>query len=124
GFGGTNAHVVLEEAPAPAQDAAAPEERAWSILPLSARHPDALPELAAGIRGELAGENGPAVALPDLGHTLAHRRQHLPHRLSVVHSSRASLDEALAAVQRGEAHPRVVQDRARDAESRRLVWVF
>ncbi|MFD8439214.1 amino acid adenylation domain-containing protein [Streptomyces microflavus] len=124
GFGGTNAHVVLEEAPAPAQDAAAPEERAWSILPLSARHPDALPELAAGIRGELAGENGPAVALPDLGHTLAHRRQYLPHRLSVVHSSRASLDEALAAVQRGEAHPRVVQDRARDAESRRLVWVF
>nr|MDT0525396.1 acyltransferase domain-containing protein [Streptomyces sp. DSM 41633] len=97
---------------------------AWSILPLSARHPDALPELAAGIRGELAGENGPAVALPDLGHTLAHRRQHLPHRLSVVYSSRASLDEALAAHQRGEPHPRVVQERSRDAEARRLVWVF
>ncbi|MGA6174513.1 amino acid adenylation domain-containing protein [Streptomyces sp. NPDC012600] len=124
GFGGTNAHVVLEEAPAPAREAEASEERAWSILPLSARHPDALPELAAGIRGELAGENGPAVALPDLGHTLAHRRQHLPHRLSVVYSSRASLDEALAAHQRGEPHPRVVQERSRDAEARRLVWVF
>ncbi|MYX17926.1 amino acid adenylation domain-containing protein [Streptomyces sp. SID8374] len=124
GFGGTNAHVVLEEAPPLPQDSAPSTERAWSILPLSARHPEALPELAAGIRAELAGENGPAVALPDLGHTLAHRRQHLPHRLSVVHSSRASLDEALAALQRGEAHPRVVQDRARDAEARRLVWVF
>ncbi|MFH8375550.1 amino acid adenylation domain-containing protein [Streptomyces cyaneofuscatus] len=123
GFGGTNAHVVLEEAPAPAHEAA-PAARAWSILPLSARHPDALPELAAGIRAELAGENGPAVALPDLGHTLAHRRQHLPHRLSVVHTSRASLDEALAAHLRGETHPRIVQDRARDAEARRLVWVF
>ncbi|MFJ9048446.1 amino acid adenylation domain-containing protein [Streptomyces bacillaris] len=132
GFGGTNAHVVLEEAPQPAQETAQesaeatdpPAERAWSILPLSARHPDALPELAAGIRAELAGENGPPVALPDLGHTLAHRRQHLPHRLSVVHTSRASLDEALAAHARGESHPRIVQDRARDAEARRLVWVF
>ncbi|MEU0161715.1 amino acid adenylation domain-containing protein [Streptomyces sp. NPDC006261] len=124
GFGGTNAHVVLEEAPPPAQAAASPAEQACSILPLSARHPDALPELAAGIRGELAGDNGPAVALPDLGHTLAHRRQHLPHRLSVVYTSRASLDEALAAHQRGEAHPRVVQDRAREAEARSLVWVF
>ncbi|MFJ9977866.1 non-ribosomal peptide synthetase/type I polyketide synthase [Streptomyces cyaneofuscatus] len=123
GFGGTNAHVVLEEAPAPAHDAA-PAARSWSILPLSARHPDALPELAAGIRAELAGENGPAVALSDLGHTLAHRRQHLPHRLSVVHTSRASLDEALAAHLRGESHPRIVQDRARDAEVRSLVWVF
>ncbi|MEU0919303.1 amino acid adenylation domain-containing protein [Streptomyces cyaneofuscatus] len=124
GFGGTNAHVVLEEAPPPPADEAAPATRAWSILPLSARHPDALPELAAGIRAELAGENGPAVALSDLGHTLAHRRQHLPHRLSVVHTSRASLDEALAAHLRGESHPRIVQDRARDAEARRLVWVF
>ncbi|MEQ4607348.1 ketoacyl-synthetase C-terminal extension domain-containing protein [Streptomyces cavourensis] len=117
GFGGTNAHVVLEEAPQPAQEpaqeptqetgeeTAPPAERAWSILPLSARHPDALRELADGIRAELAGENGPPVALPDLGHTLAHRRQHLPHRLAVVHTSRASLDEALAAHARGESHP-------------------
>ncbi|ARI51098.1 non-ribosomal peptide synthetase [Streptomyces sp. S8] len=124
GFGGTNAHVVLEEAPQPVRETAPPAGRAWSILPLSARHPDALPELAAGIGAELAGENGPPVALPDLGHTLAHRRQHLPHRLSVVHTSRASLDEALAAHARGESHPRIVQDRARDAEARRLVWVF
>lgn len=110
GFGGTNAHVVLEEAPEPppdirpvASDASA--GRRWSILPLSARNPDALAEMAAGIRGELAGDDGPAVALDDLGHTLAHRRQHLPERLSVAYTSRASLDEALAAHERGEAHP-------------------
>ncbi|NEC17559.1 acyltransferase domain-containing protein, partial [Streptomyces parvus] len=58
------------------------------------------------------------------GHTLAHRRQHLPERLAVVHSSRASLDEALAAHERGEPHPRVVHGRARDAADRKLVWVF
>ncbi|MFI7086149.1 amino acid adenylation domain-containing protein [Streptomyces anulatus] len=135
GFGGTNAHVVLEEAPEPppgirpvesvesvASDSSA--GRRWSILPLSARNPDALAEMAARIRGELAGDDGPAVALDDLGHTLAHRRQHLPERLSVAYTSRASLDEALAAHERGEAHPRVVHGRARDAADRRLVWVF
>ncbi|MFB8139761.1 non-ribosomal peptide synthetase/type I polyketide synthase [Streptomyces parvus] len=128
GFGGTNAHVVLEEAPPPLPPgpgkAAASGGRRWSILPLSARRPEALAEMAAGIRAELAGDNGPAVALDDLGHTLAHRRQHLPERLSVVHSSRASLDEALAAHERGEPHPRVVHGRARDAADRTLVWVF
>ncbi|MCT6779275.1 amino acid adenylation domain-containing protein [Streptomyces sp. CS7] len=127
GFGGTNAHVVLEEAPPqmpPAPGNAASTGRRWSILPLSARRPDALPEMAAGIRSELAGDNGPAVALDDLGHTLAHRRQHLPERLAVVHTSRASLDEALAAHERGEPHPRVLHGRARDAADRGLVWVF
>ncbi|MFD5693862.1 non-ribosomal peptide synthetase/type I polyketide synthase [Streptomyces rubiginosohelvolus] len=127
GFGGTNAHVVLEEAPPPLPPDpgnAASAGRRWSILPLSARRPDALAEMAAGIRAELAGDNGPAVALDDLGHTLAHRRQHLPERLAVVHSSRASLDEALAAHERGEPHPRVVHGRALDAADRKLVWVF
>ncbi|MFJ9918243.1 amino acid adenylation domain-containing protein [Streptomyces rubiginosohelvolus] len=128
GFGGTNAHVVLEEAPPPLPPdlgiAAASSGRRWSILPLSARRPDALAEMAAGLRAELAGDNGPAVDLDDLGHTLAHRRQHLPERLAVVHTSRASLDEALAAHERGEPHPRVVHGRARDAADRGLVWVF
>ncbi|MFE4453081.1 amino acid adenylation domain-containing protein [Streptomyces sp. NPDC056796] len=126
GFGGTNAHVVLEEAPpAPPETCPAPAaRRSWSLLPLSARNPDALKEMAGGIRGELAGDNGPAVALDDLGHTLAHRRQHLPERLSVVYSSRALLEEALAAHERGETHPGVVHGRARDAADRKLAWVF
>ncbi|KDR63812.1 MULTISPECIES: non-ribosomal peptide synthetase/type I polyketide synthase [Streptomyces] len=136
GFGGTNAHIVLEEPPvrpaAPgrrtaremAEETARPEGPGWSILPLTARHPDALAEVAAGIRRELDGGNGARPTLADLGHTLAHRRQHLETRLSVVHSSRASLAEALDAHLRGEPHPRVVQGRRLEPEDRRLVWVF
>ncbi|MFI5770551.1 amino acid adenylation domain-containing protein [Streptomyces sp. NPDC051658] len=124
GFGGTNAHVVLEQAPDRDAPPAAPGERAWNLLPLTAHVPEALPELASGIRRELAGVHGPGVSLPDLGHTLAHRRQHLESRLSVVYSSRAGLDEALAAFQRGEPHPGVVHGRQLEAEQRGLVWVF
>ncbi|MFD5182819.1 amino acid adenylation domain-containing protein [Streptomyces sp. NPDC058372] len=144
GFGGTNAHIVLEEPPRPAppaahvratepgrtaeprlpQEAGPPAAPGWSILPLTARHPDALPEVAAGIRRELDGGHGSPASLADLGHTLAHRRQHLESRLSVVHSSRESLAEGLDAYLRGEPHPRVVHGRRLEPADRRLVWVF
>ncbi|MFJ4923687.1 amino acid adenylation domain-containing protein [Streptomyces sp. NPDC088725] len=152
GFGGTNAHVLLEEAPtAESRYPQAPEPEAGSeaaagrttaevpgcaaaadraalsgctILPLTARDPAVLPELAEGIRRELAGENGPEVSLADLGHTLAHRRQHLESRLSVVYSTRAELDAAIAAYLRGEPHPRVLLDQRRERAQRRMAWVF
>ncbi|MFD0399595.1 amino acid adenylation domain-containing protein [Kitasatospora sp. NPDC127121] len=119
GFGGTNAHVLLEEAPSAGPAAPAPQP-ACTVLPLSAKDAAGLPELAAGIRRELAA----GVPLADLGHTLAHRRQHLPERLAVVYSTQDDLDEALAAHERGEAHPRVLQGRARERQQRRLAWVF
>lgn len=112
GFGGTNAHVLLEEPPRP--DPAAPVAGpVRSVLPLSTKDTAALPELADAVRQELAG----GTSLADLGHTLAHRRQHLPERLGVVYSTREDLAEALAAYARGEEHPRVVQGRARNAGS-------
>ncbi|WP_327271190.1 amino acid adenylation domain-containing protein [Streptomyces sp. NBC_01224] len=124
GFGGTNAHVVLEQAPEREAQPTAPGERSWNLLPLTARTPDALPELAAGIRGELAGVQGSEVSLPDLGYTLARRRQHLESRLCVVYSSRPDLDEGLAAFLRDEPHPRVIHGSQLDVEQRGLVWVF
>ncbi|MCW2915045.1 MAG: amino acid adenylation enzyme/thioester reductase family protein [Actinomycetia bacterium] len=126
GFGGTNAHVLLEEAPvlcSPGGRPAGPRP-GYTILPLTARDPVVFPELVKGIRQELAGVDGTAVSLSDLGYTLAHRRQHLESRLSIVYSSRASLDEGLAAYLGGEAHPHVLLDQQRDGRQRRLVWVF
>ncbi|MEU0517745.1 amino acid adenylation domain-containing protein [Streptosporangium sp. NPDC006007] len=126
GFGGTNAHVLLEEAPVRdnGDRPAAAAKPGYNILPLTARDPAALPELVRGIRQELAGAGGSPVSLTDLGHTLAHRRQHLESRLSVVYSSRESLDERLAEYLRGETHPHLLLDQQRDGRRRRLVWVF
>ncbi|WP_030226717.1 non-ribosomal peptide synthetase/type I polyketide synthase [Actinoalloteichus caeruleus] len=123
GFGGTNAHVLLEEAPVRASGVERSTPGEFGILPLTARDPEALPELAGNIRAELAREHEP-VSLADLGHTLARRRQHLEHRLSVVYSSRESLQDRLAEFARGEAHPHLLVDQCRDAGDRRLAWVF
>ncbi|AXG79018.1 non-ribosomal peptide synthetase/type I polyketide synthase [Streptomyces paludis] len=139
GFGGTNAHVLLEAAPprtgpeagetAAAGSAVARDVlsgvSAYSVLPLTTRDPELLPEAAARLRQQLSGSvPGPAASLTDIAYTLARRRQHLESRLSVVYDSRASLEEALDAYLRGEAHPRVVAGRRLEDRQRRLVWVF
>ncbi|WP_079248388.1 HSAF biosynthetic non-ribosomal peptide synthetase/polyketide synthase [Lysobacter antibioticus] len=129
GFGGTNAHVLLEEAPARAPRATTADDSAgraaggYNVLPLSARDASVLPALAAGIARELDREGDEAVDLRDLGYTLAHRRQHLESRLSIVYDSRESLRERLAAFAAGEAHPHLVADERR-ATPPKLAWVF
>ncbi|MFF0578131.1 non-ribosomal peptide synthetase/type I polyketide synthase [Streptosporangium saharense] len=123
GFGGTNAHVLLEEAPPRPErepETVRPRGARHTILPLTARDPQALPELVRGVRQELAA----GVSADDLGYTLARRRQHLETRLSVVYSSPESLDERLADYLRGEQGPYVLQDQRREGPRPELVWVF
>ncbi|WP_438001783.1 type I polyketide synthase [Sorangium sp. So ce185] len=102
GLSGTNAHIVVEEAPPPPAAEAAPAGRAV-LLPLSARDPAALRALAAAYREPIAA--APSAALADLAYTAGARRAHFEHRLAVVGASGGEIDAALAAVVRGEAHP-------------------
>ncbi|WP_297921924.1 non-ribosomal peptide synthetase/type I polyketide synthase [Metallibacterium sp.] len=79
GVGGTNAHVILEEAPAaPARGLG----RRLSLLPLSARNGAALQCRADGLANALARADAPA--LPDVAYTLALGRQPMPVRGFVV----------------------------------------
>jgi amino acid adenylation domain-containing protein len=91
GVGGTNAHVVLEEAP----DAAAPgASRAPHLLLLSGKSRDAVDRGAAALAEWLRA--APAdVDLADLAYTLQTRRTHFAHRRTVVASTR---DQAVAAL--------------------------
>jgi amino acid adenylation domain-containing protein len=92
GVGGTNAHVVLEEAPeAPASS----EDRAPQLLLLSAKSPEALGEASANLAGHLAAN--PGLALADVAYTLQTGRHHFEHRRSVVASTTADATELLIA---------------------------
>ncbi|MEV5433193.1 beta-ketoacyl synthase N-terminal-like domain-containing protein [Streptomyces sp. NPDC052701] len=94
GIGGTNAHVILEEAP-PA--APAPPRRPADghrlVLPLSARTAGALRGQAEALARHL--EKRPELRLDDVAHSLRADRPALRHRLAVTAASR---EEALSAL--------------------------
>ena len=117
GFSGTNAHVVLEEAPGVerkegkgkggGEDEAARAERPLHLLTMSAKSEEALQELA----GRYAGHLGlhPEEDLADVSYTANVGRAHFGHRLAVVGESAESVGQQLAEVAAGKkAGPEVL----------------
>jgi amino acid adenylation domain-containing protein len=90
GVGGTNAHVILEEAPAaqPSEAVAGPQ-----LLVLSARSPAALDRAAARLADHLRAH--PGENLGDVAHTLYVGRKAFTHRMAVVADSARQAAEAL-----------------------------
>ncbi|MCA0175820.1 MAG: amino acid adenylation domain-containing protein [Proteobacteria bacterium] len=114
GVGGTNAHVVLQEAPLRQPS---PPAQGLQLLLLSARSAAALARQAAQLADALARE--PALNLADVAHTLAVGRSRFTHRLAVAC---ATPDEAVAAL-RTAGHPARVQGQVAAALPDQ-VWLF
>ena len=133
GVSGTNAHLILEgygspgEAPAPSLDVPAPgmadvpatlADRRYRLLPLSARDPRALSELADRYREWI--DAGPPVSwerLSDAAWTAGVGRSHFPQRAGLEFSDEASLRERLSEIAARKAgqsvgsHARTGEDR-------------
>jgi len=99
GVGGTNAHVVLEEAPAPTPSG---PSRPWQLLALSARGPAALERAAANLAGHL--EARADLSLADVASTLTRGRKSFEMRRACVCRD----PEDAVAVLRGAAPRRLV----------------
>jgi acyl transferase domain-containing protein/glutamate-1-semialdehyde aminotransferase len=91
GAGGTNAHVVLEEA---SERAFEPPNRSEQLLVLSARSADALQVATDRVRRHL--EDHPETQLADAAFTLQMGRLRFPHRLALVASDRETAIALLA----------------------------
>jgi len=104
GFSGTNAHVVVEEAPR-AERAAAEVERPRHLLALSARSEAALDALLERYRERVGGDDEEAA---DIGFTANVGRAHFAHRLVVPYETKESLAAALSGLATGEAAGAVV----------------
>ena len=94
GMGGTNAHLILEEAPvliAPVNDT----ERPLQLFTLSAKNEQALHELAQRYVAYL--NHHPDAVLADLCFTANSGRRHFSHRLALVAQTPAQLHTALNA---------------------------
>ncbi|WP_435138196.1 ketoacyl-synthetase C-terminal extension domain-containing protein, partial [Actinacidiphila sp. bgisy144] len=108
GVSGTNAHVILEQAPAFEPAPAKEPVVAPDVVPfvLSAASADALRAQAAKLRLFL-GEHG-ELAPADVAFSLATRRTELEHRAVVLGGDRAELLTALDALAAGRPVPQVV----------------
>jgi len=100
GIAGTNAHIVLQSAPPAAAPAVRPAARAWQLLPVSARSPAALRELAS--RYAQLVESLDDVALVRICGEAAHRRGALEYRAAFIGTGKASMQAALAQYAAGE----------------------
>ncbi|GAA3287271.1 hypothetical protein GCM10020218_050550 [Dactylosporangium vinaceum] len=106
GVSGTNAHVIIEEPPAPAPDEA-PAPAGWTppLLPLlvSGRTAATVPAQAARLRAALDADP------LDVAYTAAAARTTLEHRAVVLGADRAALLAGLDALACGESAPNVVR---------------
>ncbi|MET0264062.1 MAG: condensation domain-containing protein, partial [Duganella sp.] len=115
GLGGTNAHVVLEQAPLAAPAPAATSARAAHLLVLSAKTPAALDAATANLADFLAAQ--PDTSLADSAWTLFHGRRHFRYRRAVA---AADVDAAVAALRQAQSAPAA----SVDARAPELVFMF
>lgn len=117
GFGGTNAHAVLSEAP-PREPTAGPE-LSHVLLTLSAKTPESLNQAILNLGVFL--EASPNIDLADVAYTLSCRRTHFSHRAFVV---AGSVTEAVQKLQRlGEETQSSLSQRAQKT-SPKVAFLF
>jgi malonyl CoA-acyl carrier protein transacylase/acyl carrier protein len=114
GIGGTNAHVVLEEAP-PAETSS--NSRPFQLLVLSARTKSALELSTARLAARL--KNDPSLPLADVANTLQLGRREFAHRRIV-----AARDTADALSAFDSLDPKRVLSGLAENEDREVVFMF
>ena len=114
GLGGTNAHVVLQEAPPrPPSDTGLP----WKLLLLSAQSETALERATANLTAYL--QQNPQVNLADVAYTLQVGRKAFTHRRMVAVQSAADAIDMLRTLA-----PDRVFSHVQEPEQRRVTFMF
>ena len=127
GFGGTNAHVVMQALPPSPprrpEEAPAPSGRAY-LVPVSGRTPAALVAAARNLAAFLTGTDaGRSARFTDLCYSASVRRSHHDHRAALVATSHEDLASGLQSFI--EARESTAAPAPRDSvRTRRLAFVF
>lgn len=121
GISGTNAHVIVEEAPAD-EPRISTEQPSTYFLPLSAKTTSALAASASSIAEWL----GTKIDTPllDIVSTASLHRTHHEYRLAAIGRTHEELASVLRAFVQGEDPAEVVKGRALPNVESRLVFVF
>jgi acyl transferase domain-containing protein len=100
GFGGTNSHVVIGDAPQPAPPT--PQQDGWHVVTISTRNHLALPAAAASYAARIDWQDA---SLADIARTSTEGRAHHPFRSAFVVSNAAELRTALQRAAQAEPPP-------------------
>ncbi|WP_066911365.1 type I polyketide synthase [Mycobacterium interjectum] len=111
GMGGTNAHVIVEQAPARPKGEAPLRGNAPTAWVLSGRSERALANQAARLLAHVTADAGLEVG--DVAWSLATTRSVFEHRAVLVGADRGALTSGLAGLAAGESHPDALVGRAR-----------
>ncbi len=122
GFSGTNAHVILEEAPDEPARAAAPVDRPLHIVTVSGRSEKMLRETASRYADHLRADA--AVVLADFAFTANAGRAHHTHRTALLTGSTGELIGQLSALAAGETPVRAFAGVLEGADRPRPVFLF
>jgi phthiocerol/phenolphthiocerol synthesis type-I polyketide synthase C len=107
GVSGTNAHVVIEQAPDVAAVEPQPDSTAVSTLVVSGKNPERIASTAA-VLAEWMSDEGAAVGLADVAHTLNHHRARHAKFATVCARDRAQAVAGLRALAAGRPGEGVV----------------
>ncbi|WP_375501417.1 amino acid adenylation domain-containing protein [uncultured Nostoc sp.] len=121
GFGGTNCHVILEEAPAVTYSPS-DFEREMHLLTLSTKSQNALQELAQSYMDFVRFH--PEASLADICFTANVGRSHFNHRLAIVTESTTQLIEQLTAFTTGKQASGVINGTVEIVNRPKIVFLF
>ncbi|MCG0290053.1 type I polyketide synthase [Streptomyces sp. PSAA01] len=110
GISGTNAHLILEQAPEPAETTPAPDTSpVGGVVPwvVSARGRDALRGQAAALAARVATD--PEATPADVGWSLISTRSVFDHRAVIIGQHRDELLTGLHALATGDTHPTLTE---------------
>ncbi|MBV9788909.1 MAG: acyltransferase domain-containing protein, partial [Chloroflexi bacterium] len=114
GIGGTNAHVILEEAPAPV---ASGPGREWELLTLSAKTSNALDAATSNLAAYL--KQHPELNLADVAYTLQIGRQDYTQRRTLIAAGLADAIQTLESLPADR-----VQSAAQEQRERPVAFLF
>jgi amino acid adenylation domain-containing protein len=121
GFGGTNAHAILEEPPAE-DSAASSVERPLHLVTLSAHSREALGDVAARLRDHL--ELFPSLSLAEVAYSANTARAHFGHRAAILANSLDALRERLRLLNDGEEIAEIRRGEIPGDQSPRIAFLF
>ena len=128
-FSGTNAHVIIEEAPdfKSKQDKPLPaieikSKSSHCLLCLSAKSPEALKALAKQYQNYLSENN--SIDIKDICFTSSTKRTHFKHRLSIVGDSRLTMIQQLKSFIADQVNPLCKSGEINAGKKTKIAFLF